>query len=52
MSYTHGFVVEFESERDRKYYLEEDPAHAAFVRSLEGVIAGKPGIMDFEDGVF
>lgn len=49
--YTHGFVVEFESEEDVKYYLKEDPAHIAFVKSLDGLVE-KLGIMDYMPGVF
>jgi len=36
--YSHGFVVEFESEEDRKYYLEKDPAHLAFVESVKPLV--------------
>ncbi|KAL6717606.1 hypothetical protein ACLMJK_005521 [Lecanora helva] len=49
--YTHAFVVEFEKEEDRKYYLEEDPAHLEFVKGIGEFLAGKPGIMDFTPGV-
>lgn len=31
---THAFVAEFENEEDRKYYLEKDPEHSAFVQRL------------------
>ncbi|KAL8685782.1 MAG: hypothetical protein Q9218_007547, partial [Villophora microphyllina] len=51
VKYIHGFIVEFSSEEDRKYYLEEDPAHLAFVKSLEGVVK-EAGIFDFTPGVF
>lgn len=44
-------MVEFENEEDRRYYLKEDPAHAAFVKSMDGLVDGL-GVMDFEDGVF
>ena len=50
--YSHGFVVEFESEEDRDYYVKEDPAHAAFKKSMDGLLVGRPGIMDFEPGSF
>ena len=49
--YTYGFVLEFESNDDKKYYLEKDPAHAEFVNSMRGVVSGI-GVFDFEPGVF
>ncbi|RFU28346.1 hypothetical protein B7463_g8001, partial [Scytalidium lignicola] len=48
---THGFVVEFENEEDRKYYLEKDPAHLAFVKSIGGVVA-RGQVIDFVPGIF
>ncbi|KAI9799257.1 MAG: hypothetical protein M1833_004135 [Piccolia ochrophora] len=48
---THGFVVEFENEEDRKYYIEKDPAHAAFKASLTGVVQ-KVTVVDFAPGEF
>ncbi|KAF2130961.1 dabb-domain-containing protein [Dothidotthia symphoricarpi CBS 119687] len=30
--FTHGFVVEFESEQDRDYYVHKDPAHQEFLK--------------------
>ena len=48
---THAFVVEFDSAADRDYYVQEDPAHQAFVRSLDGVIE-KAQAIDFTNGVF
>ncbi len=50
-AFTHGFVFEFESEEDRKYYLEKDPAHLEFGRSLEGLIENVR-VVDFVPGVF
>jgi hypothetical protein len=44
-------VSYFENEEDRKYYLEQDPAHMAFVKSLEGVIQ-KLRVVDFSPDVF
>ncbi|KAL8876740.1 MAG: hypothetical protein Q9192_008810, partial [Flavoplaca navasiana] len=49
MKYTHGFIVEFASEEDRRFYVEEDGAHRAFVEGLEGVVGGV-GVLDFEAG--
>jgi len=40
------FVSEFENEQDRKYYLEKDPAHLEFVKSLKDVIA-QARVVDF-----
>ncbi|KAF8851423.1 stress responsive A/B barrel domain-containing protein [Acephala macrosclerotiorum] len=48
---THGFVVEFENDEDRKYYLEKDPAHLGFVKSIGGVVA-RAQVIDFVPGVF
>jgi hypothetical protein len=48
---THVFVIEFENEEDRKYYLEKDPAHLGFVGSIGGVVA-KAQVVDFVPGVF
>jgi hypothetical protein len=44
-------VEEFESEEDRKYYLERDPGHKEFVKGLGGLIE-KVQIIDFRPGVF
>lgn len=44
-------MVEFKEEADRDFYLKEDPAHLAFVKSLKGVVE-KPTVVDFEPGVF
>lgn len=35
---THGFVMEFENEKDRDYYVHKDEAHQSFVKSLEDVV--------------
>lgn len=45
------FVSEFEKDEDRQYYLEKDPAHLAFVKSLDGIVA-KAQVVDFTPGVF
>jgi hypothetical protein len=44
-------VSEFQSEEDRKYYLETDPAHLEFVASLTDVIQNVR-VVDFEPGKF
>ncbi|KAF2096717.1 hypothetical protein NA57DRAFT_78313 [Rhizodiscina lignyota] len=49
--FTHGFVAQFENEEDRAYYLNEDPAHLEFVKSL-GPIILNVRVVDFEPGVF
>ncbi|KAF2141203.1 uncharacterized protein K452DRAFT_271875 [Aplosporella prunicola CBS 121167] len=48
---SHGLVAEFENEEDRKYYLEKDPSHLAFVASLDGLVQDAR-VFDFEPGKF
>jgi len=48
---THGFVMEFESEADRHYYLTADPVHLAFVKKV-GTVAKSATILDFTPGKF
>jgi len=48
---THGFVMWFDSEEDRDYYVNEDPAHKAFVQSA-GPIIKAVRVVDFEPGEF
>jgi hypothetical protein len=48
---THGFVVEFASVEDRDYYVTEDPAHMAFVKSIEALVE-KATVVDFNDGAY
>ncbi|KAK4507093.1 hypothetical protein PRZ48_000827 [Zasmidium cellare] len=50
-AFSHGFVSEFQNEEDRKYYLEKDPAHLEFVKSLDGIIQNVR-VVDFEPGKF
>ena len=50
-AFTHGFVVHFANVSDRKYYLEEDPAHKAFHKSLDGILQNIR-IIDYESGIF
>ncbi|PSN63533.1 dabb-domain-containing protein [Corynespora cassiicola Philippines] len=47
--YTHGFVVEFEAEEDRDYYLTKDPEHLGFVKSA-GELIQNVKVLDFEPG--
>ncbi|KAK4452537.1 hypothetical protein QBC34DRAFT_26714 [Podospora aff. communis PSN243] len=48
---THGFVVEFASVEDRDYYVNKDPAHLAFVKSIEALV-DKATVVDFNDGAY
>ncbi len=48
---THAFISHFVSEADRKYYLEKDPVHLAFVKSV-GPLVKQVKVVDFEDGLF
>ncbi|KAL0633414.1 hypothetical protein Q9L58_007727 [Maublancomyces gigas] len=32
--YTHTFIMEFDSVEDREYYMNLDPAHAAFTKVI------------------
>ncbi|KAL1744245.1 hypothetical protein HDZ31DRAFT_82840 [Schizophyllum fasciatum] len=45
------FVVEFENEKDRDYYVEADPVHAALGSSLKTKVAAIT-VLDFTVGVF
>lgn len=49
--FTHGFVSHFANEEDRRYYLEEDPAHLEFVKSLDGIIE-HVRVVDYTPGVY
>jgi len=49
--FSHGFVSHFASQEDRNYYIEKDPAHLAFVKSLDGVIQNVR-VVDYEPGEF
>lgn len=48
---THAFILEFENDQDRDYYLNKDPYHKEFVARLQGLI-DKITIVDFSSGVF
>ncbi|KAI5777780.1 stress responsive A/B barrel domain-containing protein [Geopyxis carbonaria] len=48
---THGFVLEFESEEDREYYVHRDPAHVAFVKRLKELgVLERDLVVDFVRG--
>ncbi|KAI0544146.1 stress responsive A/B barrel domain-containing protein [Xylaria curta] len=49
--FTHCFISKFENEEDRKYYVEKDPAHRAFVADLLDKVDGVQ-VMDFTPGEF
>ncbi|KAF2741020.1 hypothetical protein EJ04DRAFT_454396, partial [Polyplosphaeria fusca] len=48
-AFTHGFVMEFENEQDRRYYIYNDPSHLAFVASVSEIMQNSK-ILDFEPG--
>ncbi|KAL2071285.1 hypothetical protein VTL71DRAFT_12520 [Oculimacula yallundae] len=50
-AFSHGFVSHFRNEEDRRYYLEEDPAHLEFVASLKDIIQNVR-VVDYSPGVF
>ena len=43
--------MEFETEEDWKYYLDEDPAHGEFKKGLKDAVE-KVGCFDYQPGVF
>ncbi|KIW10626.1 hypothetical protein PV08_11590 [Exophiala spinifera] len=48
--YSHVFVLEFENEHDRNWYVNEDPAHKRFgVDELTGVVEDVM-VVDFKRG--
>ena len=49
--FTHGFVVEFASVKDRDYYVSEDPNHQAFVKK-NGARFEDVRVVDYEKGVY
>jgi hypothetical protein len=48
---THGFVVIFENAEDRDYYVNDDPAHKAFVEK-NGPRFEDVRVIDYEGGVY
>jgi hypothetical protein len=49
--FSHGFVSHFANEEDRRYYLEEDPVHLEFVKSL-GPIIQNVRVVDYTPGEY
>lgn len=43
--------MQFEDEQDREYYVKKDPAHLAFVKSLDGLVE-RVRVVDYVPGVF
>jgi hypothetical protein len=48
---THGFVVEFENATDRNFYVEKDPVHEEFAKSM-GPHVQDIRVVDYEPGMF
>jgi hypothetical protein len=48
---SHAFILRFNSNEDRDYYVKEDPAHQAFKDAASAVIE-KTLVVDFQEGVF
>lgn len=48
---SHAFVLQFNSNEDRDYYVDSDPVHQAF-KEAAGAIVEKTIVVDFQDGVF
>ncbi|OMP84667.1 hypothetical protein BK809_0001770 [Diplodia seriata] len=48
---THAFVMEFENDEDREYYLEKDPAHLGFVGVVKDLVE-TARVVDFKPGKF
>lgn len=49
--FTHAFVIEFENEEDRNFYVKEDEAHLAFVASLKDLVDGAQ-VLDYTSGKY
>ncbi|KAI2471072.1 dabb-domain-containing protein [Annulohypoxylon bovei var. microspora] len=48
---THAFILQFENEEDRKYFLEKDPTHLEFSAGMRDTVE-KVQVIDFTPGVF
>lgn len=46
---THAFLMEFENEEDRKYYLERDPEHKSLVHCIRDAVEAVQ-LIDFIPG--
>jgi hypothetical protein len=49
--FTHAFMVVFDSEQHREYYVTDDPAHQEFKASARSYIS-RVQVFDFVPGVF
>ena len=49
--FTHGFVVEFASTKDRDYYVSADHVHQGFVKA-NGSRFDDVRVVDYEKGVY
>lgn len=49
--FTHGYILEFKDEADRKYFLDTDPAHKDFVAAIIPE-NGDFLTLDFTEGVY
>lgn len=47
----HASVVEFNTAKDRDYYVNDDPVHAAF-KEVAGKVLEKAQVIDYAPGVF
>jgi hypothetical protein len=48
---TYGFIVEFGSEEDRNWYVEDDEEHQRF-KERAGKVLQKAIVVDFANGIF
>ncbi|KAL1612431.1 hypothetical protein SLS60_000658 [Paraconiothyrium brasiliense] len=48
---SHAFIVQFASNEDRDYYVNQDPTHDAFKKAA-GPFIEQAVVVDFQDGAF
>ncbi|XPS77724.1 hypothetical protein M3J09_009751 [Ascochyta lentis] len=48
---SHAFILRFNSNEERDYYVKEDPAHQAFKDTAAAVVENTI-VVDFQEGVF
>jgi hypothetical protein len=48
---SHAFILQFYSNEDRDYYVNDDPVHQAF-KEAAGAVVERTVVVDFQDGVF
>jgi len=48
---SYAFIVQFDSNEDRDYYVNDDPVHQAF-KYAAGKHLEKAVVVDFQEGVF